>query len=243
MHFVLDMHMHTMHNGRIMTSQYATRKGATSVAPAPFARSAQPNPTLSAFLRTGPAALSVPHSVATPETAVSVAAGERPPAVSPAPSPTPQNERVTLKDRVLALYREHPELTKREAARHLGAPHGSVAAYSWGLGLKWAAGRRGRPCVTAPAASEGAPARRTLRNPFALIEYDEEPRKIRRPRGELFWLRDLDGRYLDRFCTGMTRDRRTAWTGTAQQLIGCRGTFGLARELREMPVEIQRVLR
>src|SRR5688572_1032936 len=114
-HFVLDMHMHPMHNGHIMTSQYATRKGATPVAPAPFARSAQPNPTLSAFLRTGPAALTVPHSVATPETAVSVAAGERPPAVSPAPLPPPPSERVTLRERVLALHRERPELTKREA--------------------------------------------------------------------------------------------------------------------------------
>ena len=90
---------------------------------------------------------------------------------------------------------------------------------------------------------EGAPARRTLRNPFALVEDYEELRKIRRPQGELFWLRDLDGRYLDRFCTGMTRDRRAAWTGTAQQLTGCRGRFDVARELHEMPVETQTAFR
>jgi hypothetical protein len=159
------------------------------------------------------------------------------------PKPT-RADGVTLKDRVIALHKQHPELTKREAARHLGAPRGSVAAYSWALGLHWAAGRPGRPPrVAEPAANDSAPARPMLRNPFAPLEDDEEPRKIRRPQSEIFWLRDADGRYLDRYCTGMTRDRRAAWTGTAQQLVGCRRKFEIARELHGVPVETRRAFR
>ncbi len=238
-------------------------------------------PVHHAAAQAGPAPGPVDCSVATPEPAASVAAGEGLPPASPAQIPTPPQQRVidahrrdpeagasalaaelglgrgyvrgvaarfglelpkttrtdgvTLKDRVLALFKKHPELTKREAARHLGAPRGSVAAYSWALGLQWAAGRPGRPPRVTAMADAQAPVRPVLRNPFAPLE-DDEPREIRRPKGELFWLRDADGRYLDRYCGGLTRDRRAAWTGTAPQLAGCRRRFELARDLREMPV-------
>ncbi len=275
----------------MMLSEYPANRDETQTALAGRECSKESQPAHLAAAQTGPAAGPVDCSVATPEPAASVAAGEGLPPASPAPTPTPPQQRVidahrrnpeagasalatelglgrgyvrtvaasfglalpktmradgvTLKDRVLALFKEHPTLTKREAAKHLGAPRGSVAAYSWALGLQGAAGRPGRPPrdATPAVGARAHAAHPKLRNPFALLEDDDEPREIRRPKGQVFWLRDAEGRYLDRYCSGLTRDRRAAWTGTARQLAGCRRTFELARELREMAVETQRAFR
>jgi hypothetical protein len=105
-----------------------------------------------------------------------------------------------------------------------------------------AAGPTNRNEPASESASSIADVRPRLRNPFAPIE-EEEPPEIRRPQEPQFWLKDAEGRYLNRYCTGMTSDHRRAWTGTVGQAAGCRATFVCARGLRQTAVDTRGLLR
>jgi hypothetical protein len=162
--------------------------------------------------------------------------GVAPNEASPAPS---------IASRLRALNAEHPELTTREVSERLGLTLAQVRTNSHVHGLKWAPAEPARARSPAPAPEPApqperpsAPARAPIaaQPPGSVSAVVSTPMR-RAQRGQQFWLRNEAGEYLNRYCTGFTRDRREAWSGSQDQLAACRRTFAIARDLAERPVE------
>lgn len=166
------------------------------------------------------------------------------------PAPRPVEPKVPgWADKIEALLKQHPDWTSVDLSAELGisVEHVNSAARKRSISIP----RKPRGAVavaeareessppTPPPEPERPPAPSVP--PPRAVDDDEiippEPRRITRPKGKLFWLRDTDGRYLDRFCSTLTRDRKAAWVGTEAQLAGCRRNFAIARDLREQVVE------
>lgn len=169
-----------------------------------------------------------PGSVAVSDDAGTAPAAEAmPPVVSAAPNGRPRNPD-SLLSRIRAYVADHPDATAPEIARALDARTQSVrnAVAKSGIKLKLAMPGRARKAEPTP---DPAPAPEPPAAPPA--------HRVTYPKGKLFWLKNDDGQYLNRYVSGFTRDRREAWTGTEQQLAGCRRNYEIARALREVVVE------
>jgi hypothetical protein len=172
--------------------------------------------------------------------------GDAPNDASPAPS---------IASRLRALNAKHPELTTRDVSERLGLTLVQVRTNSHVHKLEWASGDRRRvsqraaepvqPRSPAPAPEPSPqPERPPLqaRAPVAAQPSGSGSAVVstpmrRAPRGQQFWLRNEAGEYLNRYCTGFTRDRREAWSGSQDQLAACRRHFAIAVDLVERPVE------
>lgn len=161
----------------------------------------------------------------TPADTPTSGAATRKDADSPAPEPT-------LKQRVKRLHAEHPEYTRKQAREALGISEGNLDGTSHVLGIKWAPA--GIPQLAPNARLDPITPDETVTD---IIQARPKAKA-----GQLFWLRDSDGQYLNRYCSAMTRNRKEAWTGTEAQIMGCRRNYKIARDLREMPVEKEKAV-
>lgn len=238
-------------------SAVATPAAVESVAPIiePTAPAANPaNPT-------GPQAKHVAEEPSEPEGSGGVQdrcestppphtekAAAAPPAGEASASPAP-----TLRGRMLAAIAADPDITARGLADVLGEPlsriQNNLAANKIKLRKltpeefrdtlkKPRPAEEARPPVAAPSplpASEQRPAttyveRRPVGNTVIA-------KPVVRPKGTRFYLRNEAGEFLHFSCGGMTSTKAHAWTGTQDQLVGCRKAFSIARDLAEVVVE------
>lgn len=154
----------------------------------------------------------------------------------------------SLASRIRAYMADHPGATCGDCAEALGESYDRV----WQNGRRivdFAKRRRGRkpkpPQLAAepPKPVEAPAPKPTLVPPPAAKSEQRRPGStiVRRdpvvPKGRQFWLKNDDGQYLNRYCSGFTRDRREAWSGNQDQLAACRRVYPLAIDLREQPVE------
>lgn len=157
----------------------------------------------------------------------------------------PHRDPNSLLGRVRAYMAEHPATTMRECADALGAPYEKVKNTASGF-VAFLPAKRGpnentvrrRPSLPpeakdAPVASE--PPKPVLASP-ELTGGQAGGDQRAALSGKRFWLVDDKNRYLNRFGTGFTDDRRNAWDGNERQLAGIRRSVAIARDLREKPV-------
>lgn len=145
----------------------------------------------------------------------------------------------TKTDLIRALHAEHPEMTAREAAKHLGMEIYPLRELTRQAGLAWApADHRGRPLkveAERPRATPLVPAPSSAptgrSSPSAVIV-----KPMVKPRGTRFHLRNDDGEYLHFSCEAMTAAKAHAWIGDENHLRAVRRKFDLARDLREVAV-------
>lgn len=181
-----------------------------------------------------PEASSAPHSEK---------AADAPPGGEVAPASPPPNLRPGSRAaQILTAHTEHPEWNASDIARSIDMLASDVARIAKAKGIVLPKGKGGRrpnvssaaqkPAVAPPAPEPVEP----LASPFAPVG-GEEPRRIVRPSGQQMWLRDENGAYLNRYCSGMTTNRKEAWTGTAKQAASCRANYLAAKGLKAAPVE------
>lgn len=149
--------------------------------------------------------------------------------------------------RVIDAHKRDPSKGAKAIADMLGVGVGSVCKIVKQFNLTLPSGKKGRPAkpaesvqepVSEPAATH---ARREL--PAARQRVAARPRSavvlkpMVHPKGARFFLRDDAGQYLHFSGGKMTDNRDWAWQGSHDQLLACRKTFSIARDLREQVVE------
>lgn len=142
-----------------------------------------------------------------------------------------QNRNVRFSDKLRALLAEHPNYDTQQAAEALGVDTSTVTstARTCGIEIKRVGTDKFRKLIQEGRSKPAAPT--PPPEPETLPDEPYSPPVVPSKPGKQFWLTDGQGNYLHFACQTMVSGKSFRWSGTQDQIAGCKRHYKIAADL------------